>query len=39
MFDNCVLLYANLTNFIDKPYKKYSIKALYLVIFFYLANI
>ena len=36
---SCILLYANSTSFIGKPYKKYSIKALYSVIFACLASI
>ena len=36
---SCVLLYADSTSFVGKPYKKYGIKVLYLVIFAYLASI
>ena len=39
MFSSYILLYTNLTSFIDKSYKKYSIKILYLVIFIYFASI
>ena len=37
--DSCVLLYTDLTSFVGKPCKKYGIKALYSVIFAYLASI
>ena len=36
---SCILLYTDLTSFVGKPCKKYSIKTLYLVIFACLASI